>query len=92
MKIIILEGIATSGKTSIKNKLADAFVEKGINFSIIEEDETLMPILDNKDRQISIGLLKEVISKALKEEKDFIIFDRLFLLTYSEPTAPYKIL
>lgn len=78
MKIIILEGIATSGKTSVKNKLAEAFVEKGINFSIIEEDETLMPILNNTNRQTSINLLKNVIGEALKEEKDFIIFDRLF--------------
>lgn len=78
MKIIILEGIATSGKTSVKNKLADAFVEKGINFSIIEEDKTLMPILHNTDKQVSIDLLKTVIGNALKEKKDFIIFDRLF--------------
>ena len=78
MKIIILEGIATSGKSSIKDKLAKAFVEKEINFSIIEEDETLMPILNNTDRQTSINLLKNVISKALKKKKDFIIFDRLF--------------
>ena len=78
MQIIILEGIAASGKTSVKNKLAEAFVEKGINFSIVEEDETLMPILNNTDRQTSSNLLKNVIDKALKEEKDFIIFDRLF--------------
>src|SRR3990167_7124032 len=78
MKILILEGIATSGKTSVKNKLADAFVEKGINFSIIEEDETLMPILHNTDKQVGIDLLKKVIDNALKAEKDFIIFDRLF--------------
>jgi len=78
MKIIILEGIATSGKTSVKNKLAEVFVEKGIKFSIIEEDETLMPILNNTDRQTSIGLLKNVIIKAVEEENYFIIFDRLF--------------
>lgn len=78
MNIIQLEGIATSGKTSVKNKLADAFVEKGVNFSIIEEDETLMPILHNTDKQVSIDLLKKVIDNALKAKKDFIIFDRLF--------------
>ncbi len=78
MKIIILEGIATSGKTSVKNKLSEILIEKGINFSIVGEDETLMPILNNTDRQISIDFLKNVINKALSEEKDFIIFDRLF--------------
>lgn len=78
MKIIILEGIATSGKTSVKNKLTELFVEKGISFAVIEENQTLMPILDNKDRQVSIDLLKKVIGEALKEEKDYLIFDRLF--------------
>ncbi len=37
-----------------------------------------MPVLGNTDKQISIDLLKKVINQALKEEKDFIIFDRLF--------------
>ncbi|KKP68813.1 MAG: hypothetical protein UR66_C0003G0078 [Candidatus Moranbacteria bacterium GW2011_GWE1_35_17] len=78
MKIIILEGIATSGKTSVKNKLIENLNKKGLSFSIIEEDETLLPILDNKDKQISVDLLREIIIKKLKEEKDFIIFDRLF--------------
>ncbi len=79
MKIIILEGIATSGKTSVKNKLAEAFVKNGINFSIIGEDETLMPLLHDTDKQTSIDLLKNIIGNAFKGEKDFIIFDRLFL-------------
>ena len=78
MKIIILEGIATSGKTSVKKELAEAFIEKGIKFSIIGEEETLMPILNNTDKQTSIDFLKQVIGKALLEEKDFIIFDRLY--------------
>ena len=82
MKIIILEGIATSGKTSVKNRLAEAFAEKGLNFSIIEEDETLMPILHNTDKQVSIDLLKKVIGNALKEKKDFVIFDRLFFYSH----------
>lgn len=78
MKIIILEGIATSGKTSVKNKLIEIFIEKGVSFSVIEENKTLMPILDNKDRQVSIDFLKKVISEAFREEKDYLIFDRLF--------------
>lgn len=78
MKIIILEGIATSGKTTIKNKLAKIFQEKGFDFSIVEEDETLMPIIDNFDRQISINLMKKVIGDALNSGKQIIVFDRLF--------------
>ena len=51
MKIIILEGIATSGKTTIKNNLVNAFIKKGVSFSSIEEEETLMSIRDNQDKE-----------------------------------------
>jgi thymidylate kinase len=78
MKILILEGIATSGKTTVKNNLLKAFVKKGVNFSAVEEDETLMPIRNNQDLVTSIKLLKEVVERVLRESKDFIIFDRLF--------------
>ena len=78
MNIIILEGIATSGKTSAKKKLAELLLAQGRTFSIFDEKETLMPILQNTDRQTSLDFLKEVIGEALKKEKDFLIFDRLF--------------
>ncbi len=78
MKIIILEGIATSGKTSVKNKLVNLFISKGNSFSVVEEDETLIPILANKDPQISLDFLKKVIATTLKSKKDFLVFDRLF--------------
>ena len=78
MKILILEGIATSGKTTIKKKLAEILNRKGFSFSVIEEDKTLMPLLDNFDRQVSLDLLKNVIGAALNEDRDFVIFDRLF--------------
>lgn len=47
MKIIILEGIATSGKTSIIKYLSKFFVQNNYKFTIISEDKTLMPILHN---------------------------------------------
>jgi cytidylate kinase len=78
MKIIILEGIATSGKTSVKKKLAKLLLAQEKTFSIFDEKETLMPILQNTDRQTSLDFLKKVIGEALKTEKDFLIFDRLF--------------
>src|SRR3989344_1564069 len=78
MKIIILEGIATSGKSSVKNELVKILSSRGLDFLIIGEDETLMPILENTDKHTSLSLLQEVIGKVLNEKKDFIIFDRLF--------------
>lgn len=78
MKILILEGIATSGKTTIKNKLKKYFDKKDLNYLIIEEDETLMPILHNTNKKIGITHLKNVIKKALTQKKDILVFDRLY--------------
>ena len=78
MKIIILEGIATSGKTSVMKKLTEVLAQKGLYFTVIGEEETLMPILNNTDKQVSINFLKNVIDRALKEIKDVIVFDRLY--------------
>ncbi|MCC7432974.1 hypothetical protein IT412_05640 [Candidatus Peregrinibacteria bacterium] len=78
MKSIILEGIATSGKTSVKNLLSKTLTEQNINFSIFEESQTLMPVLNNSDKNTSLDFLKTVINQALSLQKDLIIFDRLF--------------
>ncbi len=78
MKILILEGIATSGKTTIKNRLKKYLDKKDLNYLVVEEDETLMPILNNTSKKISIAHLKKVIKKALAQKKDILIFDRLY--------------
>lgn len=78
MKILILEGIATSGKTTIKDKLVDFFKKKKLKYLIIEEKETLMPILNNTKVRVSINHLKRILKKVLPKKKDVIIFDRLY--------------
>jgi thymidylate kinase len=78
MKIIILEGIATSGKTTVKNLLISKFEKSGTNFAIIDENETLMPILENTDKKISLKLLTGILNKYFAVEKDVLIFDRLY--------------
>jgi len=80
MVILILEGIATSGKTAVKDELGKALKEKGLKLSVIGEEETLMPILDNAEKGVSIDHLKKIINAALEsaKRKDVLIFDRLF--------------
>ncbi|EKE10966.1 MAG: hypothetical protein ACD_15C00165G0003 [uncultured bacterium] len=78
MKIIIVEGIATSGKTSVKNKIMEALTDSGKSFSVVEEENSLMPILHNTDGCVAINWLRKIINEALEKENDFIIFDRLF--------------
>ena len=80
MVILILEGIATSGKTAVKNELEKALKEEGLKSSVVGEEETLMPILDNTKKNVSVDHLKKIIRAALRsaKKKDVLIFDRLF--------------
>jgi thymidylate kinase len=79
MKLLILEGIATSGKTTVKNNLINFFKKEKLKYLVIEEDETLMPILNNTEAKVSIDYLKKILKKVLSARKeDIIIFDRLY--------------
>jgi thymidylate kinase len=77
-KIIILEGIATSGKTTLKDKLVSYFTENNHKVSVIGEDETLMPILHSTEKSVAIELLSKVIKKVVSDDSEVIIFDRLY--------------
>ena len=77
-KIIILEGIATSGKTTLKNKLLEYFAATNHKVAVVGEEQTLMPILHNKDKTAALKLLDEVIKNALAGDGEIIIFDRLY--------------
>ena len=57
MKTLLLEGMATSGKSTIIKQLGD---ELGTNMSIkiVPETETLMKIVENTDRSVSIAYLE----------------------------------
>lgn len=78
-KIIILEGIATSGKTSVKNELEKMLERKAINYAFIDEEETLMPLLHNSDPVVANDHIVQVLNKYLSSDKDVLIFDRLYL-------------
>ena len=63
MKIIILEGIATSRKTSASSILQNYFEKQNTSFKIIREDETLMPLLDNTNLDIAKKYILDIIDK-----------------------------
>lgn len=79
MKIIILEGITTSGKTSVRNELENIFKSRNLDYLFIDEDETLMPILNNTDLKVSVDYLNNIIDKYISLNKQVLIFDRLYL-------------
>lgn len=78
MKIIILEGIATSGKTTIKDLLVSEFKKRKLKFAVINEEQTLIPILENTNKDVSVNFMSKILDKFLALDKDVLIFDRFY--------------
>lgn len=89
-KIIILEGIATSGKSTVIKYLSQLLDKSNLTFTIVGEDVTLMPILNNTEKEVSLDLLKRVINNAIQEGKDLIVFDRLFFTHIFRTSSEYS--
>lgn len=76
MKILIFEGIATSGKSTVISSLQKAL--PGLKVMVAGESETHIPIVEETaDKHISF--FKELINRFVSKEPDLIIFDRLYL-------------
>ncbi len=78
MKIIILEGPSTSGKTTVAKLLSDKLLLTGFSVRYVTEDETLMPILSEKDFQVHLKHLNSLLS-GLDNKVDFVVADRFHL-------------
>lgn len=73
MKILIIEGIANSGKSSLVEKLSELLSSKQV--AVFGEPSTHIPIMDNPD-ELHIEFFKSLIADAVKTNADLIIFDR----------------
>jgi len=73
--LILLEGIASSGKTTVERLLAEALP----NSKIVTEGETLMSLIDNRDHKTAVEHLKKVIEAVRNESFDYLIIDRFHL-------------
>lgn len=78
VQTIILEGIATSGKSTVVKMLTSA-VSEGQTVRVVPETETVMPILDNTDKDVAMSHIKSVLEATYKTPHDLVIFDRLYL-------------
>lgn len=76
MKIIILEGIATSGKSSLAKELIRALPD--LKAKVLTEDKTHEPILDQTTKTHA-SFFKKLIEDAVVEKQDLIVFERLYL-------------
>lgn len=82
MSIIIFEGIATSGKTTLTKLL-----EKEFRCIVtIAEGETLMGLIDNKDKRIAHSHLSHLLDGLEKRKDTTFIIDR-FHLTHAFRTG-----
>jgi len=79
MKLIIIEGTSTSGKTTLANLLNEKIDVLGRNAHLVEEDKTLMPVLRSSDPFVHIDHINKIIASISKEKYDFVITDRLHL-------------
>ena len=74
-RIIIFEGIASSGKTTLEKMLQ----EKIKGSMLITEGKTLIPIFEEEDPPLAAKHLLGVLSEIENEEAETVIIDRLHL-------------
>lgn len=76
MKILIFEGIATSGKSTVIAQLQKAL--PGLQVVVADEPVTYEPIMEERSDK-HIGFFKELIQRISSTKPDLLIFDRLYL-------------
>lgn len=82
MRMIIFEGIASSGKTTLARLLKQHLV----NAESVSENDTLMTIFDNRDPYIALDHLQGVFDRDVKNKSHVVIIDR-FHLTHAFRTV-----
>lgn len=76
MKILIIEGIATSGKSSLIEKISNLLGNDNVN--VYRESDTHIPIMDKTD-DLHIEFFKSLLEDAAKSNAELTIFDRFHL-------------
>lgn len=77
MHVLILEGIATSGKSSIIREL-EADLSTHMSVVVADESVTHIPIMHKRD-DAHLDFFKELVGGYLSKSADVAIFDRLYL-------------
>lgn len=76
MQILILEGIATSGKSTITRIIQEQLTGRSVR--VATEEETHIPIM-KQARELHIAFFEDLITRLANEKPELIIFDRLYL-------------
>lgn len=83
-RIVIFEGIASSGKTTLERVLNDRIKDS----ILITEGKTLMPIFEEKDSRVAADRLLSVLDEMDGEVADTVIIDRLHLTQAFRTRSP----
>ncbi len=76
MKILILEGIATSGKSTLTKSIKEQL--PGLIVRVATEAETHEPIMEQTE-ELHVPFFENLIEKLTIEKPELIVFDRLYL-------------
>jgi len=76
-KVLIFEGIAATGKTTLENSLISARPSEEVGF--VSEAETLMPLIDNKNCDVAVAHLEKLLERIAGSPQDAVIIDRFHL-------------
>lgn len=88
MKVIIFEGASTSGKTTLANLLTDKLKKSGQKVLLVEEIQTLIPVLEILDVNKHLDHLAKVVKSISQKDFDFVVIDRFHLTSAALCDAP----
>ncbi len=77
MQTLIFEGIATSGKSTVTNKLAEALSPR-LSVRLATEDETHVPIMDAR-QGLHLQFFESLLTTMASKQPDLLILDRLYM-------------
>jgi thymidylate kinase len=77
MKILIFEGIATSGKSTITGNLVRSLKDE-MRLELATEEQTHLPIMTQRS-ELNTLFFEDLISTSILKHPDLLIFDRLYI-------------
>jgi thymidylate kinase len=90
IRIIILEGVTTVGKTTVFCNLQRYSKEHGFKWLFIPESETIMPIIDSVNQKFNNEHFKDLFKNKFCKNADLYIFDRLHFSSIFKTGAKAK--
>ncbi|PIN93969.1 hypothetical protein COU54_00885 [Candidatus Pacearchaeota archaeon CG10_big_fil_rev_8_21_14_0_10_31_24] len=89
-RVIILEGVTTTGKSTIFNNLKRYAEEHKLSWFFIPEIDTIIPIIDNIDQTENNEHFKKLLKQTFSKKYDLYIFDRLHFSSIFKTGAQMK--